>query len=128
MNIVDTDVMIDVFRGLQPAVDWLNSLENEEILLPGYVAMELFQGCEDKEQRRKVENNLNNFSIKWPSPEVCNRALSNYSKYNLSHSLGMIDALIGQLSVSLDLPLYTFNEKHYEVIPDLKTVQPYQKE
>ena len=31
----------------------------------------------------------------------------------------ILDALIGQSCVELDMPLYTFNEKHYAVLPDL---------
>ncbi len=30
-------------------------------------------------------------------------------------------------AVALNLPLYTFNQKHYAAIPKLKTVQPYEK-
>ena len=45
--IVDTDVMVDVLREHPPAVAWLRSLGEEEIVLPGYVLMELLQGCRD---------------------------------------------------------------------------------
>lgn len=53
--------------------------------------------------------------------------LSVFARYYLSHNLGIIDALIGQMAVSLDLPLHTFNQKHYETIPNLKLIQPYRK-
>ena len=45
MVLVDTDVMVDLLRQHAPAVTWLNSLEDVEILLPGFVVMELTQGC-----------------------------------------------------------------------------------
>jgi predicted nucleic acid-binding protein len=43
-------------------------------------------------------------------------------------SLGIINALIGQLALSLDLPLYTFNQEHYAAIPRLQVVQPYSRD
>jgi len=37
------------------------------------------------------------------------------------------DVLIGQTAVTLDTPLYTFNQKHYQFVPGLQTVQPYER-
>ncbi len=48
MILVDTDIMIDIFRDYSHAIAWLDSLGNEEILLPGFVVMELIQGCRNK--------------------------------------------------------------------------------
>jgi len=50
-----------------------------------------------------------------------------FARYHLSHALGILDALIGQMAVALGLPLYTFNQKHYAAILNLRTVQPYEK-
>ena len=49
------------------------------------------------------------------------------SEYHLSHSIGLLDALIGLTAVAVNLPLYTFNQKHYSMIPNLHTIQPYEK-
>ena len=127
MILLDTDVMIDLLRQYPPAVAWLDSLGDEEIVLPGYVVMELIQGCNSKAEQEKLEKELGAFSTTWPPPEVCDEALAVFSRYYLSHSLGIIDALIGQLAVSLGLPLHTFNQRHYAAILNLRTVQPYVK-
>jgi predicted nucleic acid-binding protein len=58
MILVDTDVMVDVMRRHAPAVTWLDSLGTEAIGIPGLVAMELLQGCRDREEQRRVENVL----------------------------------------------------------------------
>jgi len=58
---------------------------------------------------------------------IAHYALEIFANYNLSHNLGLIDALIGQKSISLGLPLHTFNVKHYAVIPGLITIQPYKR-
>lgn len=128
MIILDSDVIIDFLRRHPPAIDWLHSLGDNEIALPGYVAMELVQGCSNKTELRELERFIANFEVVWPSPQTCDRALLIFTQFNLSHNLGMLDALIGLTAVALEEPLYTFNQKHYAVIPDLVTLQPYQRQ
>ena len=127
MILLDTDVMIDLLRKYPPAMAWLDSLGEEESILPGLVVMELIQGARDKAEQERIQRELEDYRIAWPSPETCDAALSVFSSYHLSHGLGILDALIGQMAVVLDLPLYTFNEKHYSAIPNLRIVQPYEK-
>ncbi|WP_238993732.1 hypothetical protein [Calothrix sp. PCC 6303] len=55
----------------------------------------------------------------------CERALSDFTTYHLSNSLGLIDALIAACAVGRNLTLCTFNVKHYRVVPNLVTAQPY---
>ncbi|MEA3340140.1 MAG: hypothetical protein U9R15_09255 [Chloroflexota bacterium] len=44
MILLDSDVMIDLLRQYAPAMEWFDTLEDEEeIILPGYVVMELFK-------------------------------------------------------------------------------------
>jgi len=127
MIILDTDVMIDVLRQHPPAIAWLNALGEEEIVLPGFVVMELIQGCRNKTEQQRVEKVLRGYVVIWPSPATCDEALTVFARFHLSHGLGLLDALIGQTAVALDLPLYTFNQKHYAAVPNLRTVQPYGK-
>jgi len=128
MILLDTDVMIDLLRQYQPAVEWLASLGEEEIVLPGFLVMELIQGCRNRAEQEKVERELSVYSIMWPSSEVCNEALSIFAHYHLSYGIRILDALIGQMAADLDVPLYTFNQKHYTPIPSLKMAQPYKKD
>lgn len=127
MILLDTDVMIDLLRQYPPAVAWLDSLGEEEIVLPGFVVMELIQGCRNKVEQEKMEGELRGYGVAWPTSATCDEALSVFASYHLSHGLGILDALIGQVAMGLNLPLYTFNQKHYAAIPNLKTVQPYEK-
>lgn len=127
MIILDSDVMIDLLRQYPPAVDWLRHLGEEELVLPGYVVMELIQGCSNKIEQSKLETTIEGIEIVWPLPDTCDDALSIFGQFHLSHGIGFLDALIGQMAISLDLPLHTFNRKHYSVIPNLETIQPYIK-
>jgi predicted nucleic acid-binding protein len=47
MILLDTDVMVDILRGYEPARQWLESATSQEIGVPGLVAMELLQGCQN---------------------------------------------------------------------------------
>ena len=48
MILVDSDIIIDFLRKYPPAIEWLTSLGDEELALPGYVVMELVQGYTNK--------------------------------------------------------------------------------
>jgi predicted nucleic acid-binding protein len=127
MILLDTDVLIDLLRQHPPAVLWLNSLGDEEVGLPGFVVMELLQGCTNKSQQHTVEKTLASFEVVWPHPNTCDDALHTFARFHLSHGIGLLDAVIGQTAQALNLPLVTHNQKHYAAFSDLVTVQPYQK-
>jgi len=128
MVIVDTDVLIDVFRRYAPAVEWLaKTVDEDEVVLPGYVVMELIQGARDKEEQEKMRKTIEEYAVVWPSEETCNQATQMLAKYHLSSGIGIIDALIGQLALDMGLPLHTFNKKHYENVSGLDVREPYQK-
>jgi predicted nucleic acid-binding protein len=127
MIFLDTDIMVDILQKYPPALSWLNSLGEERIVLSGFVVMELLQGCRNKAEQKKLSQAISGYTILWPSPEACGKALSLFTQYFLSDGLGMLDALIGSMCLELAEPLYTFNQRHYSCIPGLRTVQPYAK-
>ncbi len=128
MIFLDSDVMIDLLRQYPPAITWFDALEDEEeIALSGYVVMELIQGCRNKDEQAKVQQALAPYGIIWLSPAGGDRALEIFGEYYLGHGAGMLDVLIGQTAVTLGVPLYTFNQKHYRFIPELQIIQPYER-
>jgi len=128
MILLDSDIMIDLFREYPPAKIWFDSIDDSETMaLSGFVVMELIQGCKNKLQLQKLQRNLASYETVWLEPDDCEQALDVFAKYYLSHGAGLIDVLVGMTAVSLGVPLYTFNEKHYKFIHGLKTVQPYLK-
>jgi predicted nucleic acid-binding protein len=49
MILLDSDVLIDLLRKYPPAMAWFDTLqEDEELMVSGYVFMELIQGCRNK--------------------------------------------------------------------------------
>jgi len=67
------------------------------------------------------------YNITWPSSEACDQGLAFFAEYRLSDGFGLLDALIASLAVELNAPLHTFNEKHYQPILEVETVQPYER-
>ncbi|MCA9995505.1 MAG: hypothetical protein KDE56_07155 [Anaerolineales bacterium] len=124
MFVLDTDVLIDVQRGNRAAIGWFRNLQ-ELPMVPGFVVMELMQDAQNWHQVREVLRLVAPLPVVWPTEADCNRALSNFTNYPLSHSLGLIDSLIAACTLGLSATLYTFNVKHYRVVSGLQIQQPY---
>lgn len=128
MLLPDTDVMIDILRQFPPpALAWLESHNTEELALPGFVVLELIQGCRNKAEQERVEQVVARSQMVWPTEAAYDAVVHTYAQYHLSHNRGFIDALIGHTVAVLGQPLYTFNRKHYAVIAGLETRQPYSR-
>ena len=126
MILLDTDILIDVQRGYQPAVEWLVGLP-ELPVVPGFVVMELIQGANNNGQVRQALKLVSPFPVVWPNEADFNEALSNFAVYHLSHGLGLLDALIAACAVSRSGTLYSINTKHYRIEPELKVEAPYRR-
>ena len=124
MYLLDTDILIDIQRGHPPAIAWFTSLP-EIPSIPGFVVMELIQDAQNMQQVRNALKLVAPLPVVWPTEAECDRALSNFTTYHLSHSLGLLDALIAGCAVGRSATLCTFNLKHYRIIPGLLTAQPY---
>jgi len=122
--LLDTDVLIDIQRGYTPAIDWFSSLA-EVPSVPGFVVMELVQDSQNVQQVRKALQLVAPLPMIWATEADCARALLDFTAYHLSNSLGLLDALIAACAVGWGLTLCTFNVKHYRVVPNLLTGQPY---
>ncbi len=124
MYVLDTDILIDVLRGHQPAIDWFTNLQ-EIPSVSGFVVMELIQNAQNKQKVNQVLKLIAPLPIIWLTELDCNRALADFSQYHLSDGVGLLDALIAHCAIGQNATLCTFNIKHYRVIPNLKITQPY---
>lgn len=126
MIFIDTDIVVDIYRGYNSAIDWKNSIQ-DEIIISGYTGLELINGCTNSKDLNLIKKLLVSYSLIWTSEEICNKAFDTFSKLKLKTGIDFVDCLIGHTALEFDLPLYTFNKKHYKHIPKLKTIQPYKK-
>lgn len=66
MVVLDTDVMVDVLRDLPNARAWLESQPNEELVVPGFVIVELVQGCRNRGEQDRVQKLVSRYRVAWP--------------------------------------------------------------
>ena len=61
---LDTDIVVDVLRGFPPAVNYLETAEQQETLAISITThMELIIGCRNRAELRRVEQFLERFNI-----------------------------------------------------------------
>lgn len=125
MELVDTDVLIDVQRGFDAAADWFSI--DRDVGVPGFVVMELVQDARNADEVQKALALVDGLEVIWPSQAECQTALEQFSKLHLSRGLGLLDALIAATAVGHGSVLNTFNERHYRMFPGLTTVRPYRR-
>jgi predicted nucleic acid-binding protein len=124
MILLDTDILIDIQRGVPQALDWFRMLP-EIPAIPGLVAMEIIQSAQNRLQQENSLRFLRPFQVVWPGPADGATALDLFVRHHLGNSLGLIDALIAATAIGLGTPLHTFNQKHFGCVEDLTIVRPY---
>ncbi len=125
MRFLDTDVMLDILKGHEPAVAWLESLEEDTFALSGYVIMELMMACRTQEEVDTLYEMLEPFWVVWPSEDTSNDAMLNFSQRHREQKLGLLDALIGEGALEHEGTLCTLNPSRYKAIEGLHAVEPY---
>ena len=93
MYLLDTDVLIDIQRAYVPALTWFATL-TELPAVPSLVVMELIQDAQNARQVRQALKLVPPLPVVWPTAADCQRALTDFIAYHLSHNLGLLDALI----------------------------------
>lgn len=91
MILLDTDVVIDIWRRLPR----LSRVSDEQIVLPGFVVMELVS----KRELRLLNTHFRGVSIVWPAQNVCDNALADFARLRFSHGIGLLDTLVAHIAV-----------------------------
>lgn len=123
--ILDTSVVIDLLRGLEPAARWFSSLGKKRPAVTPVVWMEVVQGATDATKRAQAIRFLRQFLVEHPTPDDNRWAMRQLGRFHLSHGIHLQDVMIASVAVRLDVPLYTMNLKHYEPLPSLRAIRPY---
>lgn len=105
MQLLDTDVLIDVQRRHPPATAWFGKLTGTPGV-PGFVVMELIQTAQNTADVQRALKLVSHLPVLWPSEADCTRALTDFSTLHLSHRLGLIDALIAATAIGHGGPVH----------------------
>jgi predicted nucleic acid-binding protein len=121
--LMDTNIIVDLLRGYQPARDWIAAQKQIGICRGGY--MEVIQGAADKKKQREVLKFLKRFTIIEHTQADFIWATRQLIRHSLAYSVDVTDALIAAPAYRLQKALYTRNSKHFiPMIPAL-VQQPY---
>jgi predicted nucleic acid-binding protein len=118
--IVDTDILVDVGRGVREAIACLEGIEQRLVMAISIITqMELIIGCRNKKELRSLKQFVSRFQLIKLNEEISDRAVSLLERYRLSHGLLIADALIAATSMSLNQPFITKNQSDYRFIEEL---------
>lgn len=125
--LIDTNIFIDHFRGYKPAGSFLVKIFNGDYnpLISTLTEMELFAGLLITDSdAADIDNLLNKFeivAINSTTSRMAGKMLSRHRRQGLTP----VDALIAASAISADAILVTRNVKHFSLVDNLLTLQPY---
>lgn len=118
--IVDTDIVIDVGRGVHDVVDCLQRLKSTSSLAISIVTqMELVVGCTNKSELQTLDKFLQQFEVIRIDQLISDKAVELLSLYCLSHGLLIADGLIAATAIVQSSPFITKNQRDYRFIQNL---------
>jgi predicted nucleic acid-binding protein len=125
-GLTDTDILVDGQRGVQAAIDFsAHQRASGGLKLSVISAMELIAGCRTRQELTRVQQLLAHVTVIQVSPAVSRRAQDWMETYSLGHGLAIADSLIAATAVESNLPLYSRNLRHFQLLPGLNVVRPY---
>ena len=117
--LVDTDVLIDFFRGYSKAVAFINKY-HARIILSSIVVAELFAGVKGDAEQAALQNFVSLFRVV-PVDTQIGKAGGLYKRnYGKSHGVGLADAILAATAEAEKAELKTLNTKHYPMLKGLK--------
>jgi predicted nucleic acid-binding protein len=118
--VIDTDILIDVARGISEAAASLQQLEQNECLAISVITqMELLVGCRNKKETNALERFLSKLQVLYINEAISDLAVTLLRKYRLSHGLLIPDALIAATALYNDCSFITKNQRDYRFINGL---------
>jgi len=127
---VDTDIIIDYFRGREPGKSaFLSWGKKSEVLITSITAFELLLGANLSSKRQKriieVESLLNQHEILAFARNDANEAAKKGAEFKAKGATVEIrDLLNASICLSRKIPILTRNKTHFERIKELAVITP----
>jgi predicted nucleic acid-binding protein len=118
--LLDTDILVDFFRGHEKAVAFINKYNNR-IILSSIVVAELYAGVKGDAEQTALQDFVSLFRVVSVSAEIAKAAGLYKRDYGKSHGVGLADAILAATAEAENAELKTLNTKHY---PMLKLLRP----
>jgi len=119
MILCDTNVFIHAFNGNKTTIAQMKVIGLEEIALSAITLMELYQGMGNKTELAQIKKKLRFYDIVHVDSHISKMAVELIESFKLSHSLQIPDAIIGATAIFYNIPLYTYNIKDFNFMPNI---------
>jgi predicted nucleic acid-binding protein len=121
---LDTDVLIDFFRGHSKAVAFVKEY-NARIILSSIVVAELFAGVKGDAEQAALQAFVSLFRVVPVDTKIAKAGGLYRRDYGKSHGVGLADAILAATAEAENAELKTLNTKHYPMLKGLRP--PYKK-
>jgi len=91
--LIDTDVLVDFFRGYSKAIDFVNT-NSAHITLSSIVVAELYAGVKGDSELSALENFVSLFPVIPVNSEIARTGGLYKRDYDKSHGVGLADAKV----------------------------------
>ena len=118
--LLDTDVLVDFFRGHSKAIVFVNTHSNR-IILSSIVVAELYAGVKGDNEQVALDNFVSLFRVVPVSADIAKAGGLYKRDYGRSHGVGLADAIIAATAEAENAELKTLNIKHYPMLKGLRT-------
>ena len=121
--LLDTTVVLHLFRKYKPALSWFDG--EARYWVTSITWMEIMVGVPNKRAQTDTLDLLNRFETLYLTRADQDWAMQQIERLRFSRSIGMNDAMIAAVAYRLQVPLYTHNLKDMTPIIGKLAVQPY---
>jgi predicted nucleic acid-binding protein len=121
--LVDTDVLVDVSRNNQAAIDFLDQLD-DSWSMSIITALELIVGARNKKEVTQIDQLVAVYSAIPLTTEIGNSSYGLLRQFAKSHGLRVFDSLIAATAIEENLTLVSRNKKHFQMITNLNLEIP----
>jgi len=117
--LIDTDVLVDFFRGHRKAVAFVNA-HADQIILSSIVVAELYAGVKGDAEQVALEDFISLFRVVPVDAEIAKTGGLHKRDYGKSHGVGLADAILAATTAGENAELKTLNTKHYPMLKGLR--------
>ena len=117
--LLDTDVLVDFFRGHSKAEAFVNA-HSDQIILSSIVVAELYAGVKGDAEQVALEDFVSLFRVVPVDAEVAKTGGLHKRDYGKSHGVGLADAILAATAAAENAELKTLNTKHYPMLKGLR--------